>query len=156
MRALISALVLLAASPALAGGGKQACSDTTTVITAQTMESSRSFEYEGSRDVYGLATIWIELTDANTSITSFVATCTTSHDNNTTDYTPQECTSTAGTYACVGTGIFTKASPSSIKWPIQLNLEGFPDFECTFSVGAGAGAAADLLTVKQTLCTKGG
>lgn len=155
MRTLALAL-LLAPSLAFAGGGTQLCSAVVTEVSALGMDSSRSFSYNGpATSVYGEATLFLDLTDGNTSITTFTTTCTVSHDGNTTDYTPQECTSTAGTYACVDTGVWTKASPGTKRWAIRLDLEGFPDFECTFSVGGGAGAAGDVLTVKRQLCTKG-
>lgn len=155
MRAL-ALVLLLAPSLAFAGGGTQACSSVVTQVDALAMTSSRSFSYNGpASSDYGLATVYIDLTDSNSSITTFTATCTVSHDGNSTDYTPQECSSSSGTYTCVDTGVWNKATPGTKKWPLRLDLEGYPDFECTFSVGGGSGGSGDLLTVKTQLCTKG-
>lgn len=128
----------------------------TSLISANQMTTSRSFSLNRDNAYgYEVLTLFVELTDANTSITRFDATCTVSTDGNTTDYTPQECTSSSGTYTCVDTGVWQKASPGTKNWPIRIDVTGFPDVECTFSVGAGSGASADLLTVKGRLCTKG-
>jgi hypothetical protein len=51
--------------------------------------------------------------------------------------------------------VFQKASPGSSYFSLRMDMDGYPDFACTFSVGAGAGAAGDLLTVKGRLCTEG-
>ncbi len=167
MRYAILAAVIL--TPALAAaqagpGPKQNCVDltdsttqSTNLIAAQGMDASRSLSInrDNATGGYDLLTLWVNLTDANTSITRFDVTCTVSHDGNSTDYTPQECTSASGTYTCVGTGIWQKASPGTSKFPLRLDVSGFPDIECTFSVGAGAGASIDLLTVKGRLCTGG-
>lgn len=160
---LIGLAALCLAAPALGAGmdGKRACVDLSggsAVISAQTMESSRSFSYDGQNTSggYDLLIIWIELTDANTSITTFRTTCTVSRNGNTTDYTPQVDAVAAGVSTQTDAGIWDKASPGSKNWPIRLGLSGYPDFECTFSVQAGSGAAADLITVYARLCTEGG
>lgn len=160
MRKLTLLALLFLPSVAFAGGGSQLCSPVVTRVSALGMDSSRSFSYDGpGTSDYGLAVLYIDLTDANSSITKFTTTCTVSYDGNTSDFTPQECSSASGTYNCVDTGVWNKGDgitgPGTKKWPLRLDIEGFQDFECTFSVGSGSGAAGDLLTVKTQLCTKG-
>jgi hypothetical protein len=158
MRAFAVALALCAA-PAYAQnvGPKNQCVELGTLVDGLDMQSSRSFSVNRDNFAGGfdLLTVWVQLTDANSSITRFDVTCTVSDDGNSTDYEPQECTSASGTYTCVDSGVWQKASPGTSKFPLRLDVSGFPDFECTFSVGTGAGAAADLLTVKGRLCTGG-
>jgi hypothetical protein len=163
MRPIAFALLMMAAAPALAAGidGKRACVDLNgsgEKIIAQDMTSSRSLSYDGQNASggYDLLVLWVQLTDANSSITTFRTTCTVSNDGNTTDYTPQVDEPVSGVATQVDAGIFDKASPGSKKWTVRLGISGYPDFECTFSVQAGAGAGADLLTVNARLCTEGG
>lgn len=127
------------------------------LIDAQTMASSRSFSInrDNTAGGFGVLTLWVTLTDANQSITRFDATCTVSDDGNASDYTPQDCTAGA-TCTSTDAGIWQKATPTSgvttKRWPWRLDVNGLPDIECTFSVGTGSGAAADLLTVKGRIC----
>lgn len=150
--------VLLTAAPATAQEvvvTKPYCVDIGTLISAQTMESSRSFSMDRVNGITGFTklALQISLTDANTSITRFDVTCTESSDGNSEDYTPQECTVASGVCTASDSGVWQKASPGTKKWTYGVNLK-LPDMECTFSVGAGAGAAADLLTVKGRLCSQ--
>lgn len=161
LRRFLAAVVFALASPALAAsvGPKENCVDipATSLISVNTMSSSRSFslDRENGEGGYGLLVLWISLTDGDTSITRFDTTCTVSNDGNATDYTPQLCTESSGTYACVDTGVWQKASPGTKNWTQRMDVEGFPDVQCTFSVGTGSGTSDDLLTVKGRLCTKG-
>lgn len=157
-RILATLAVVLASqlSAAQSTGPKQICSPWVNGINAATMEANRTFEVERrwSDGSYGLVVVLISLTDANTSITRFDMTVTASDDNNTTDYTIQSCTTSAG--ACTSDdAAWRKASPGSANWPWRVDVEGFEDYEFTFAVGTGTGAAADLLTVDYRLCTKG-
>ena len=106
---------------------------------------------------YDLAVVWVELTDANSSILTFQAVCTVSRDGNTTDSVPQKSTIDLLTGIATQTDVNTwqKASPGTKNWPIRLDLEGFPDFECTFSAVAGVAEAGDLLDVYARVCTEG-
>lgn len=153
------ATFLLCAVPslALAMGSKENCVDLGVLVNAQTMESTRSFtrNTDNSTGGYGLLRLWVQLTDANTSITRFDIACTVSDDSNVTDYIPQVCDSTLdGVCTLTDSGTWQKASPGTKNFPIGLDIEGFPDFACAFSVGAGTGAAADVLTVRGRICTK--
>ena len=130
------------------------------------MTSSRSFTIDlgsnGSTDAlnrgagFGLLTVWLDLTDGNTSITRFDVTCTVSNDGNVKDYTPQVCDDTSdGVCTQTDAGIWQKASPGTKMWPLRMDIEGYPDIACTASVGTGSAAAADLLTAGWRICTKG-
>lgn len=161
MRHLALIAALLVAPAAHAGGGStENCADLGTVISAQTMASSRSFTYDWPNTFGGYDTLalYITLLDADVSITRFDITCTVSDDGNVTDYAPQECTVASGVATCVDAGVWQKASPATaadtVYWSNRLDLVGFPDFQCAFSVGAGSGTAADVLTVKARLCTE--
>jgi hypothetical protein len=166
LRAIALALSALALSPSGAKAntvsGRSSCVDlplsdgsVTPLLDAVTMESSRAFTFDltSVASGYDLAVLWVSLTDANSSITRFDTTCTVSRNSNTTDYTPQVCDDTSdGVCTQTSGNVFQKATPGSANWPIRLDVAGYPDLECTFAVGAGAGAAADLLTVYLRLC----
>ncbi len=152
---LATTLALQVAYGATSDGPRFQCQDLGNLITAQAMSSSRSFSLDrvNTAGGMGLLTLWVQLTDANTSITRFDGTCTVSDDGNVTDYTPQDCTSGA-TCTSTDAGVWQKASPGTKKWPWRLDVNGFPDIECTFSVGTGAATAvSDVITVKGRLCT---
>lgn len=135
-------------------GAGQNCSLNEDVLSGVTMESSRSFGIDQKNDkpTRPLVDLIVQLTDANTSITRFDTTCTVSHDGNTTDITPQSISVDAGTATQNDSLIFQKASPGTKNFLVSFNLRSMPDFECTFSVGAGSGAAADLLSVDVRMC----
>lgn len=155
---VLIALLGLTVSIEAAAQGKNACDTLGTagvLINAQGMDSSQSFTItqDNTQGGYGVLTLFIALTDANTSITRFDMVCTGSEDNNATGYILQSCAIAAG--VCTSTdSAWRKASPGTKNWPWRVDIEGFPDVECTFSVGTGAGAAADLLTVKGRMCVK--
>lgn len=156
-RLLAAALLLLYSAPALAVGIQAGppCADMGIVINGLGLNASRAFEHEGTNRIDGWAsmTLFVDLTDADDSITRLDLTCTGSHDNNTTDYEIQDCTIAAGVNTCVDGGVVQKAVADNQRAPVyRVDVSGFADFECTFSVGAGAGAAADVLTVRGRLC----
>jgi hypothetical protein len=152
MRFAALLVTLLAAQAAHA---KLRCSQITTEVAGLAMSSSRSASFDGDNRTqsYDFVIYYFDLTDANTSITRFDSTCTVSFDGNVTDYTPQDCTAGA-TCTSTAAGVWQKASPGSAKWSWRLDLKGYPDHECTFSVGTGSGAAADPLTVRRQMCAE--
>lgn len=156
LAALLATLLVPAAASAQRVGPRNACVDLGDVIDAQTMESSRSFSVD--RDTiggWGALSVYISLTDANTSITRFDLDCTASYDGNVTDFTLQSCAVATG--VCTSSdATWQKASPGSTNWVWRVDVEGYEDVECTVSVGAGTGAAADVVTVHGRLCVKGG
>ena len=163
MRAIITALLLvgLAGSASAAGmDGKRACtfataSGSTKVINALDATSSRAVTIS-TKDVdggYDLAVLFVEFTDANSSVTSVTVTCTVTHDNSTANYTPQKDTAGGSGWTQTTANVWTKASPGSTNWPIRMNISGYPDFTCTFAF-AGAPASADKITVYARLCTQ--
>ena len=107
-----------------------------------------------SSGTWGLMVVYVQVTDANDSVTALNMTCTGSIDNNTTDYTMQDCTVSGGTATCVDLS-WTK-DPSGIaspkRWPWRVDVEGFEDVECTFTNTGGV--AADKLDVSVAMATK--
>lgn len=161
---LLFAIALLPQSAlAQSIGPKQMCiqainsSGSTALIDAAVMTSSPSFSInrpnlDGGFDLFMLL---IKLTDADTSITRFDLTCTASDDGNTTDYFIQDCTVAAGVATCVDAGVWRKASPGSKNWSYRLDVSGWPDIECTATVGTGAATATiDKLSVTGRFCTE--
>lgn len=161
-------LAALVAFPAVASaqvsGARRQCVDVplsagsvVPVVDAVAMTASPSFTYnlDNTQGGYDIAVLWIALTDANTSITRFDTTCTVSRNGNTTDYVPQVCDDTSdGICTQTDGNVFQKASPGTKLWPIRLDVGGYPDIECAFTVGAGAATAvSDVLTVYLRLCT---
>lgn len=118
------------------------------------LSASQDFEVEVGRSrIFGLASIWICVTDADDSVTEVEMTCTGSHDNNTTDYVLQEIDA-AG--ASTDEPSLSK-NPSAMAnkcWLWRLDIEGVEDFECTLSDTGGDGD--DSYDVDVTLASKGG
>ena len=140
-------------------GGLRKC--ITGTFDSAAMTGSPSFEVELQNGAdnehagYDNLTVFATLTDADTSITQLDITCTVSVDNNTTDATPQVCDDVSdGVCTLTGTGVWQKASPGSITFPYRMGISGFPDIECTFTVGAGsATASVDTMEGTYRLCT---
>lgn len=163
MRNLAFLLVILLSAPATAQTGTaQLCTPwTENAISGLALTSTRSFEIERSSKTTGLGllVVLIKLTDANSSITQVGMTCTTSLDNNTTDYTIQACTTSSG--ACASSNASwdkgdAVTGPGTANWVWRVDTEGYEDIECTFAADAGSAAAADVITVSYRECTKGG
>lgn len=151
-------LILLTMLPVVAFGGsanKEVCVNTGPQISAQGMDSSQSFEITGSpSNNFGLASVLLDLTDANTSITSFDMSCVGKVGLVDDEFTLQSCATSAG--VCTSSDAsWAKASPGTAKWVWRVDMEGIQTLKCTLSVGAGTGTGADLLTARVRLCTKG-
>lgn len=126
------------------------------VVSAQGMDSSQSFgiTQDNTKPTRPLVDVIIKLTDANTSITRLDTTCTVSHDNNTTDITPQSVSVSGGVATQSDSLKFQRASPGTKNILASFDLVTMPDFECTLSVGGGSGASVDLVTVDVRLCSR--
>ena len=127
-------------------------------IAATAMDAASStFEVENAKlaGVYGLLLVLVTVTDANDSTTAVTMTCTTSADNNSTDYTLQVCTTAAG--ACTSSNASWVKDPSAItspkRWVWRVDVEGLEDYECTFTDTGGA--AADTIAVSAYAAVKG-
>lgn len=120
-------------------------------------DASTTCEVEaGTGTIFGLATLYISLTDSNDSTTAFAVACTGSRDNNSTDYRLQSCTESSG--VCTLLNASWSKDPSGIsspkRWIQRIDLEGVEDFECTITDTSGA--AADTFTIDAVISTKGG
>ena len=162
MKHLLFMFVVLFTATAWAQQSPQLCTPwTENAINGLALTSTRSFEIERSSKTtgMGLLVILIRLTDANSSITQVGMTCTTSLDNNTTDYTIQACTTSNG--ACDSDPASwdrgdAVTGPGTSNWAWRVDDEGFEDVECTFASDAGTPAAIDVISVSYRECTKGG
>jgi hypothetical protein len=137
--------------------GPASCIDTPVLISDLALTTTRTAAYNGPNNIgwtYGW--LYVELTDGDTSITQLNVSCTVSTNGNTSDFTPQKCStsSTDGSCTLIPVTGWIKASPGTSKFPIPFNMRGAPDFECPFSVGAGAGGAGDILRVTARLCAE--
>jgi hypothetical protein len=125
------------------------------------LDASRAFTFEtvtqgGRGEIWGMMLVFISLTDANDSTTALNMVCSASDDDNTTDYTLQDCVSGGtGTYTCYNlTWTHDPSSTSSPKkWLWRVDIEGLEDVECTFTDTGGV--AADKLTVDIAFAVKG-
>ena len=160
---VLTALIIVASAQELsAQQSPQLCTPwTKAAINALALTSTRSFEIERSSQTTGLGllVVLVKFVDANSSITQVGMTCTTSNDNNTTDYTLQACTTSNG--ACDSDNASwdkgdAATGPGTSNWVWRVDTEGFEDVECTFASDAGTPAAADVITVDYRECTKGG
>lgn len=157
----ILAVVLFALVPSLASAQALAPKNNYArygaVISAATMDATRSFSIANIPNVgaWGLMNVYVNVTDANNSITALNMTCTASRDDNTTDYSLLACETSSGTSTCY-VQLFT-INPAAISTPKKLlfrvDIEGLEDVECSFTTTGGA--AADLLTVNIDFATKG-
>jgi hypothetical protein len=152
---LVAGLALLPTTAQAAVGETRICIQKLAVIDAAGMDASRSFSLDQNNwfGGYDVMVLMVDLTDANSSITQLDIDCTGSIDGNTKDYEPQECSVAAGVCTANDTQI-QKATPATSTDGYRLDISGYPDWECTFSVGGGSGASADLLTVDIRLCTE--
>lgn len=152
-------LFVLALTVGQSIGPKQLCiyTDSSPLIDAAVMSGSPSFSINRPNlsGGFNILRLFLRLTDADSSITRFDWTCTVSDDGNATDYTPQECTVAAGVATCVNAGVWQKATPGTANWSYRVDTSGWPDMQCTASVGAGAATAVvDVLTVTGMYCTE--
>jgi hypothetical protein len=150
------ALVLLPVSALAAGGvvGRKSCVSSKAVLSAVTMESTRTFS-ESVDAGWSKLHLYFDLTDANTSITRFDLACTVSNDSNATDFTTVVCDDVSDG-VCTITRVtgWQLASPGTSKWKVTVRLDDSHAYECSVSVGAGTGAAADVITVERELCAE--
>jgi hypothetical protein len=140
--------------------GKRACayytvSGSVKVINAQDATASRAFtvDLDARSGGYDLMVVWVELTDADSSVTSITATAVASHDHSTASYTPQKDTAGGSGWTQTTANVWTKAVAGSVNWPIRMNISGYPGLTVTFAF-AGAPTSADLATVYALLCTQ--
>jgi hypothetical protein len=158
-------LVASAQSP----GPLDQCKDLDTTaapaIDALALTSSRAFTWTQPNDTaprgyYKTLDVIFTLTDANASITRLDWTCTGSRDNNSTDGTPLDCTSvTAGVATCVPTGVWRQERSAGVglgsgTYRFPIDIRNVADLECTASVGAGAAAAGDTISVWRRVCVQ--
>lgn len=140
-------------------GGMNTCVTKPLAVDALALTSGRAFvmNVPDFAQGYGIATVFVAMTDANASITRLDITCTDSNNGSTSDYVPQVCDDTSDGI-CVQTdaGVWRKTVTGTKLYSTRMDIEGVPSTECTVSVGAGsATASVDLLTVGYTLCVKG-
>lgn len=155
---LIVVAILAAASSAQAALPRNSYKKYGTVVAAQTLASTRSFvvnlDQPDLMGVFGLATAWVCVADANNSVTALTMTCTSSPDGGTTDHTLQSCTTAAG--VCTSSNASWTKDPSAITspkcWPWRVDIEGMANLECSFANTGGT--AADTINVILTFATK--
>lgn len=159
MRKYILLGILLIASVALARTGplNNYVRSGSEVLDAQTLDAARTFRVsrDSGQGAWGLMSVFIQVTDANDSVTALTMTCSASIDGNTTDYALQDCVLASGAGTCYNlTWAHNPAATTSPKkWVWRVDIEGLEDVECVFTDTGGA--AADLLDVSLSFATKG-
>lgn len=167
---LAQVAVIIFAYKALAAGPSQLCNgavrmnigtaaapDYVMDLDGDTAERTITFTmWDAASGGYDVLAVEMVLTDANTSITSLVATCTVGIDKNTITAAPHVCDDTAdGNCTQTAGGVFTKASPGSIRIPYTMGTSGWPYVKCVWSVGAGTAASVDDATFNYRMCVGG-
>lgn len=162
LKALLAvALFTLSTSTALGAAPKQMYSPYGTVINGVALSAASSsftvnFDNPTTNGIPGLIVVWVSVTDASNSVTAINMSCTGSPNNGTTDYTLQDCSSTAGGVCTSANASWTK-DPSAItspkRWPWRVDIEGMPEVECVFTDTGGD--ASDSITVTVSFATKG-
>jgi len=134
----------------------QTC-EVVTVLTGSVMTGSPSFgiDQKAGRGERPLVDLVVEFTDADSSITQLDTTCTVSTDGNVTDVKPQSPAVSAGVATLTDGLTFQRAAPGTANLLIPFDIRSMPDFECTFTVGAGsADATIDVISVDVRMCTR--
>lgn len=129
------------------------------VVNAVTLDAASTnfainWTQADQRGVYGLMSVWVELTDADNSVTAFNMTCYGSRDENTTDYTLQSCDVATG--VCTSSDASWTKNPSALatkSWVWRVDVESMPAVNCTITDTGGD--ASDSMTVYATFSTKG-
>lgn len=157
MKRTILALAALAVSMTMscgAVGWMSRCSGWTTQVSGLDLQASRSWTHDGDDgEDWGLLTVLINLSQQNT-VTQVDMICSGSDDGNSTDYVFQECAVASG--ACTSSdATWEKTVAAADQWAWRVDTGGLPDWQCTISVGAGAGTSTDVITVKTRVCAKG-
>jgi hypothetical protein len=129
------------------------------VIAATAMNAALTFEVEREliNEAWGLALVYVTVTDADNSETGVSMDCTASEDENTTDYRVPACVWDAVNvrFNCeAGPAFWNPSDETSPKRQLfRFDIEGLDDFECTFTPTGGA--AGDTLEADLTLTVKG-
>jgi len=104
----------------------------------------------------GLLMVYIEVTDADDSVTAITMNCAASPDLNTTNWFLQTCTVSGATATCVMPLTFV-TDPSGLtspkRWMSRVDIEGVQSMKCVFTNTGGT--AADSIRVLAALSTKG-
>lgn len=160
MKKLIFALAVFLAVPAMATQPLQKYARYGEVVALTALSAaSSSFEIENiqHRGTWGLAVIYVNLLDADDGVSAINMTCTASTDDNTTDYMMPDCPVSAGTATCTQiTWVFDPSGHTSADnkyWVWRVDIEGYEDFECTFTDTGGDGS--DFIQVELAFATKG-
>jgi hypothetical protein len=128
----------------------------TTALSASSTSFAVNLDSATTSGIWGLAIIWVTITDASNSVTAIHASCTSSRDGGTTDFAIQDCaTLTDG--VCTSVGTSWVKDPSGItspkRWVWRGDIEGLPELECTFTDTGGDGS--DFIKVELDFATKG-
>jgi len=117
----------------------------------------RSFSVPGNSMVpFGEATVWVEFTDADSSITKMTMTCTGQHANSVAVYTLQSGSVTDGELVSLdaswslGDGV-TGSGSKNVPW--RVNISMMETWGCSFAVASGsADAVIDTVAVYASAC----
>jgi hypothetical protein len=162
---LVSVLALPASAVSQTIGPRQYVVKNGVQISAAPMDgsgASMAFTLDTEKDGGGLGilNIFVEVVDANNSVTQVVMTCT-SNPGDGLNYKNQSlncastgaCTSYPITFVANSTAGQPLADASPKLWHWRMDIEGENKTTCTFTNTGGA--AADLLTVTARSATKG-
>lgn len=127
------------------------------LIDDQGLDATRTFEinHDVEGEVWGVMVVYVQVTDADDSVDALTMSCSTSLDNNNTNYAIQSITASAGVGTSTDASWVKDASSiaSPKRWAWRVDIEGMADVRCSFSQAAGA--AADKLDVSVSLAVKG-
>ncbi len=152
-------LALTIAGPAMAAEPLNHYGDMGTVITATTLDAASSTfvlknNVAGRVGIYGLMVVYVTTVDADNGVSAVTMSCTGSRDQNTTDYTLQDCTTAAGVCTSSDASWVKNPGANTTRWAWRVDIEGFSDVQCTFTDTGGD--ASDTIAVEASVATKGG
>lgn len=103
---------------------------------------------------WGLAVIYVTVTDASDGVTDISMACTTSEDGGTTPFYLSSCDVSAG--ACTSSLASWSYDPQAVtspkRWVWRVDIEGLKDLACEFSDTGGD--VSDVLAVSVSLAAK--
>lgn len=115
-----------------------------TALISATTASTRSFTITAppvGQGLWGMTSLWVELTDAGALVSAVAMTCTGTRPGSTTTYKLQSLTTSAGAATSYDAS-WTKATSGSVNWVWRVDTEGMASINCSLAFTGGAAGAS--------------
>lgn len=125
----------------------------TTTLDASSSSFTVKLDAPSANGIWGLMIAWVTTVDADNGVSAITMSCTGSPDGGTTDYTLQSCATASGVCTSSDASWVKNPGANTTRWPWRVDIEGFPEIECTFTDTGGD--SSDSVAVYITFATKG-